>query len=141
MGELITLNTKRVNRGINIILLLLFALFFYTLGRQGSQIEYQTIVEYVPIEKVVEKVVEKIDRAVSKNAISKYEKGEMLPDSSILIKLANALSVKVDYFFRTTKIQLNAAEYRKKKSKLSKKTQVSIVNDMIKKLKNIKSEL
>lgn len=74
----------------------------------------------------MDQLVKKIDNTVSKNSISKYEKGEMLPDSSILIKLANALSVKVDYFFRSNKIQLNSIEYRKKKSKLTKKVQTSI---------------
>lgn len=49
----------------------------------------------------IDELVERIDNSVSKNAISKYEKGLMLPNSSILIKLANVLSVKVDYFFRT----------------------------------------
>lgn len=74
----------------------------------------------------MDELVKKIDNAVSKNSISKYEKAEMIPDSRILIKLANALSVKVDYFFRNVEVQLNAVEYRKKKTKLLIKAQESI---------------
>ncbi len=88
----------------------------------------------------MDQLVEKADSAVSKNAISKYEKGEMLPDSSVLIKLANALSVKIDFFFRSNKIQLNSIEYRKKKSKLSKKVQDSIeekVKDFVERINEL----
>jgi transcriptional regulator with XRE-family HTH domain len=37
---------------------------------------------------------------VSHNAISKYEKGLMMPDSKVLIALSKALNVKTDFFFR-----------------------------------------
>ena len=36
---------------------------------------------------------------VSKQMISKYEKGDSMPSSSILIKMAKSLKVKIDYFF------------------------------------------
>lgn len=38
--------------------------------------------------------------SVSKQAINKYEKGEMMPSSAILIKLSNSLKVDIDYFNR-----------------------------------------
>ncbi len=39
---------------------------------------------------------------VTKQAISKYEKGLMMPEASTtLIALSDALAVSVDYFFRT----------------------------------------
>lgn len=44
-------------------------------------------------------LVEAMGGIVSKNAISKYERGQMMPNSSVLIKLAKALDVKPDYFF------------------------------------------
>jgi Zn-dependent peptidase ImmA (M78 family) len=51
---------------------------------------------------------------LSKNAISRYEKGIMQPDSSNLIRLSKALGVKIDYFFRNTAVELNEVEFRKK---------------------------
>ena len=51
---------------------------------------------------------------LSKNAISRYEKGIMKPDSSNLIKLSKALNVKVDYLFRKPTVELEALEFRKK---------------------------
>lgn len=42
---------------------------------------------------------EKLDGLVSYNAISKYEKAEMMPDSKVLLQLAKVLNVKLDYFF------------------------------------------
>lgn len=62
-----------------------------------------------------DELVEKMDNIVSKNAISKYEKGEMLPDSKVLIALANALEVKTDYFFREFNVEIENIEFRKKK--------------------------
>lgn len=63
---------------------------------------------------------EKMDNLISYNAISKYEKGKMLPDSKVLFQLAKALNVKVDYFFMPYGIKIDRVEFRKK-SKLSAK--------------------
>ena len=57
---------------------------------------------------------EKIGNAVSKQAISKYEKGESLPGSQILILLSQALDVKPDYFFRESQFAISNVEFRKK---------------------------
>ena len=57
---------------------------------------------------------EKIGKAVSKQAISKYEKGESLPGSHILILLSQALDVKPDYFFRESQFAISNIEFRKK---------------------------
>ena len=53
---------------------------------------------------------------ITKQSISKYEKGMMMPDSKILINLSNALKVKPDYFFRSCDISLQKIEFRKRKS-------------------------
>lgn len=58
---------------------------------------------------------------VSKESISRYEKGIMQPDSGNLIKLAKALDVKPDYFFKKTNVELNNVEFRKKAKLGSKK--------------------
>lgn len=59
-----------------------------------------------------EKLANKI--GVSKQMVSKYEKQESLPSSDILIKLANALKVKVDYFFTPNLVELENVNFRKK---------------------------
>lgn len=68
-----------------------------------------------------DELVNRIEGLVSKNAISKYEKGEMMADGKVLIALANALSIKPDYFFRPFTVEIGNIEFRKK-SKLSVKS-------------------
>lgn len=51
---------------------------------------------------------------VSANMIKKYEHDESMPSSGVLIRLAKALAVRVEYFFRPAKITLNGVEYRKR---------------------------
>ncbi|MDP4274884.1 MAG: XRE family transcriptional regulator [Bacteroidota bacterium] len=63
-----------------------------------------------------DELVEKMGNIVSKNAISKYEKGEMMADGSILLALAKALNVKPDYFFRPFTIEIEKVEFRKKQN-------------------------
>ena len=67
-----------------------------------------------------DQLVEKMGNIVSKNAISKYEKGRMMPDSTILMALSKALNVKPDYFFRPFTVEIENIEFRKKQ-KLSVK--------------------
>jgi len=70
-------------------------------------------------------LVEKIQNIVSKAAIGKYEQGKMLPNSKILIALANGLNVSIDYFFRPLNYKLTNIEFRKK-SKLPQNKQEQI---------------
>lgn len=56
----------------------------------------------------------RMDNIISKQSISKYETGKMMPDSTVLIALANALQVSVDYLFRPFKTDLQSVEFRKK---------------------------
>lgn len=50
---------------------------------------------------------------VSAMSISKYETGKATPSSQVLINLGKALDVKVEYFFRPYKLELEEVEYRK----------------------------
>lgn len=59
---------------------------------------------------------------VSHNAISKYEKGEMMPDSKVLIALSHTLDVKTDYFLRSQAVEISNIEFRKKSNLTVKKT-------------------
>jgi len=61
-----------------------------------------------------DKLVQKMGGVVSKNAISKYEKGIMMADSKVLLALSKALDVKPDYFFRPFYIEIEKIEFRKK---------------------------
>jgi transcriptional regulator with XRE-family HTH domain len=59
---------------------------------------------------------EALNGLVSHNAISKYEKGEMMPDSKVLLAISSALNVKTDYFLRTQTVEISQIEFRKKSS-------------------------
>ncbi|MBK6717570.1 MAG: ImmA/IrrE family metallo-endopeptidase [Burkholderiales bacterium] len=50
---------------------------------------------------------------ISKQGLSKFETGGPPPNSTRLLQLAKALSVKPEYFFRPDGVQLSALEFRK----------------------------
>lgn len=62
---------------------------------------------------------------VSATAISKFERGEAAPRQSTLLRLAKALSVGVEYFFREVKVETLAPAYRKH-AKLGRRDQDAI---------------
>jgi Zn-dependent peptidase ImmA (M78 family) len=62
---------------------------------------------------------------LSHMAISKFEKGVLTPSSDILIKLAKALGVSVEFFFRPETIKLGAIKFRKRQ-RPGKKVEESI---------------
>ena len=55
-----------------------------------------------------------IDNLVSAQAISKYERNESMPGSSVLIALAAALDVSVDYLVGDQEMTLENIDFRKK---------------------------
>ena len=57
----------------------------------------------------------RIDNRVTAQAISKYERNESMPGSSVLIALADALDVPVDYLVGDGDLVLESVEFRKKK--------------------------
>lgn len=50
---------------------------------------------------------------ISKQALSKFETGQDVPNSTRLIQLARVLGVKPDYFFRLETVELGAVDFRK----------------------------
>jgi len=62
---------------------------------------------------------------VSAQAISKYERGLDVPSSGVLIRLAQALDIKVEFFFRPTHATVTGLAYRKHSS-LGAKNQKAI---------------
>ena len=57
----------------------------------------------------------RIDHRVSAQAISKYERNESMPGSGVLIAIADALDVTVDYLVGDEELVLEAVEFRKKR--------------------------
>ncbi len=68
-----------------------------------------------------------VDNKISKQSISKYEKGIMKPDSELLIRFSKVLNVKPNYFFRPFEVELEKVDFRKK-SNLSQK-EISSINE------------
>ena len=57
----------------------------------------------------------RIDNRVTAQAISKYERDESMPSSGVLIALAEALDMPVDYLASDSDIRLEAVDFRKKR--------------------------
>lgn len=54
-----------------------------------------------------------LDNKVSRQALHRYEKGEVIPDSEMTNLLSDVLHVRPDYFTRATKVEIGTVEYRK----------------------------
>jgi Zn-dependent peptidase ImmA (M78 family)/transcriptional regulator with XRE-family HTH domain len=63
---------------------------------------------------------------VTKQALSKYEQGEMNPTSAVLLAIANSLHLKPDYFLKKQSLQFGEVLFRKRAA-LSKKEEEAIV--------------
>lgn len=57
---------------------------------------------------------------VSKQAISKYENGKMMPGSDVLLRLKHALSVSLDYLTGSQVVALESVQFRKHSSTTAK---------------------
>lgn len=68
--------------------------------------------------------------ALSRQALHRYEKGEVIPDAEKINMLSKALNISPDYFFRTTKVEFSDIEYRKL-SRMPQKD-VSVINETTK---------
>lgn len=58
---------------------------------------------------------------ISKQMVSKYEKGISIPTSSKLIKLSKLFNLKIDYFFNSFKVEFGEVNFRKRSSFPAKK--------------------
>lgn len=68
---------------------------------------------------------------VSANMIKKYEHDDSMPSSGVLVKMAKALGVRSEYFFRPAVVELNDIEYRKRAStptKLLRKIEADVLD-------------
>lgn len=68
---------------------------------------------------------------VSAMMLSKYERGESVPSSDVLLELSDALGVRTEYFFRTAAIDLERIEHRNKhRWKLPKLAETKVLADV-----------
>jgi Zn-dependent peptidase ImmA (M78 family)/DNA-binding XRE family transcriptional regulator len=72
----------------------------------------------------MQELVDKANNIVSKQSISQYEKNLKSPSSEVLIALANALGVGVDYFFRSIDVSIGEVDFRKQSTFGKKKQEV-----------------
>jgi len=72
----------------------------------------------------MKELVDKANNIVSKQSISQYEKNLKNPSSAVLIALANALGVGVDYFFRNINVSIGEVDFRKQSTFGKKKQEV-----------------
>lgn len=54
-----------------------------------------------------------LENKVSRQALHRYEKGEVIPDDNMLNSIAIALRLPIDYFLRQTIINIEKVEFRK----------------------------
>ncbi len=73
------------------------------------------------------KLAEAVD--VSAMAISKYERGLDVPSSAVLLRLAQALGVKTEYFLRPLTVAVAAPSYRRRAS-LPRKQEDAIIGQV-----------
>jgi len=63
----------------------------------------------------LQEVADALSKKVTRQAIYRYEKGEVLPDSATMNELSSIFNVRPDFFFRETKVEIGTIEYRKLK--------------------------
>ena len=56
---------------------------------------------------------QQIGKAVSHAALAKYEKGDMMPDSALLVRLSRVLGQSPDFFLRPPTLELGNVRFRK----------------------------
>ena len=72
-----------------------------------------------------------LDGKISPAAIEKYEKGLMMPSSSVLIHLSKALSMKLDYFFRPFTVAIDTSKFEFRKSSIMSAKKVESIKYMV----------
>ncbi|MEJ0103920.1 MAG: ImmA/IrrE family metallo-endopeptidase [Bacteroidota bacterium] len=74
-------------------------------------------------------LADKLGNKISRQALHKYEKGDVVPDSEMTILLGKALNVRPDFFSREIKIEFGDIEFRKLK-KLPVKEEYRIIEEV-----------
>ena len=61
----------------------------------------------------LQELADRLDNRISRQALHKYEKGEVLPNSEMIGYLCDVLNVRPDFFFRDMEVKLGTVEFRK----------------------------
>lgn len=69
---------------------------------------------------------DRMENLVSKQALSKYELGQMMPTTDVLMHLSKYLEVKPDYFLKSNETELGSISFRKRVG-LTKKNEEAII--------------
>ena len=75
-------------------------------------------------------LAEKLTPKVSAQAINKYELGEMMPSSGVLVSLAQTLGVSLDFLMSNQVVALDGVEFRKR-AKTSEKERALVEAEVI----------
>lgn len=88
-------------------------------------------------------VSDQLGNEISKQAIHKYETGEVIPDSEMIAKLCTVFNVRQDFFFTSSTVNINKVEFRKFDSLAAKEQNkvVEIVKDSVSKYLEIENIL
>jgi len=84
-----------------------------------------------------------LETKISRQALHKYETGEVLPDAEMISVLCKALNVTPDFFFNKTEVQIDTVEFRKANSLPVKESNriIEIVKDKVSKYLEIEEIL
>lgn len=61
----------------------------------------------------LQEVADAMNNQLTRQALHRYEKGEVIPDAEKINLLSKIFKVTPDYFFRSTRVELGDVEYRK----------------------------
>lgn len=61
----------------------------------------------------LQQLADQLNKKVTRQALHKYEKGLVVPDSVMIGLLASALGVRPDFFFRSSNLEFGPIEFRK----------------------------
>ncbi|MGD1892997.1 MAG: helix-turn-helix domain-containing protein [Cyclobacteriaceae bacterium] len=78
-------------------------------------------------------LADRMHNRITKQALSKYEQGQMMPSSEIVGLLSEALQVRPDYFYSETEVTFGEIEFRKLKKYSAKEKQriIEITRDIL----------
>ena len=74
----------------------------------------------------LQELADKLENRVTKQALSKYEMGQMNPTAEVLLAIAGTLGLKQDYFLKAASAPIENIEFRKRAG-LSRKNEESII--------------
>jgi len=77
----------------------------------------------------LQQLADKLGNDISRQALNKYEQGRMKPGSEMLIRLANALHVPVDFFYSPPEVEitLESVDFRRHASRIGKTAETAIL--------------